>query len=78
MLSSIFNPRKRAVSRGFEVAIRYLLHDAENLIPLMKQMYRDKWPGFVDDILNGARPYDPPPPRDPPTWSARPHAGSAR
>ena len=58
MLSNIFNPRKRAASREFEVAIRYLLHDAENLVPLMKQMYRDKWPGFIDDILNGARPYE--------------------
>ena len=58
MLSSLFNRRKRAASREFEIAIRYLLHDAENLVPLIKQMYRDKWPGFIDDILNGARPYE--------------------
>lgn len=58
MLSSIFNPRKRAATREFEVAVHYLLHDAENLIPLMKETYRDKWSGFVDDILNGARPYE--------------------
>jgi hypothetical protein len=24
----------------------------------MKEMYADKWPGFIDDILNGARPYE--------------------
>lgn len=58
MLSNIFNPRKRAASREFEVGIRYLLHDAEKLVPLMKQMYRDEWPGLIDDILEGARPYE--------------------
>lgn len=57
MLANIFNPRKRAASREFEIAIRYLLHDSENLAPLLKQMYKDKWSGFIDDILNGARPY---------------------
>lgn len=56
MLSYLFNRRKRAISREFDVAIHYLLHDAENLIPLLKQMYKDKWSGFVDDIVNGARP----------------------
>ena len=58
MFAHLFNPRKRAASREFEIAVRYLLHDAEKLVPLMKQMYRDKWPGFIDDILNGARPYE--------------------
>jgi hypothetical protein len=58
MLSNIFNPRKRAASRELEIALYYLLHDAEKLVPLMKQMYRKKWPGFIDDILNGARPYE--------------------
>ena len=58
MSSNIFIPRKRAASREFEVGIRYLLHDAEKLVPLMKQMYRDEWPGLIDDILEGARPYE--------------------
>jgi hypothetical protein len=58
MLSYIFNPRKRAASREFEVAIRVLLHDAENLIPLLKKMYKDEWSGFIDNVLNGARPYE--------------------
>jgi len=58
MFANLFNPRKRAASREFEVALHYLLHDAENLVPLLKQMYKDKWSGFIDDILNGARPYE--------------------
>ena len=58
MLSSIFNPRKRAATREFEIAVHYLLHDAENLIPLMKETYRDKWSRFIDDVLKGARPYE--------------------
>jgi hypothetical protein len=58
MFSNIFNPRRRAASREFEVAICYLLHDAEKLIPLLKEKYKDKWAGFIDDILNGARPYE--------------------
>ena len=24
----------------------------------MKQKYKDEWSGFIDDILNGARPYE--------------------
>jgi hypothetical protein len=56
MLSDIFNPRKRAASREFEVGIRFLLHDAEKLVPLMKQMYRDEWPDFIDDIRGARRP----------------------
>ena len=58
MSSNIFIPRKRAASREFEVGIRYLLHDAEKLVPLMKQMYGDEWPGLIDDNLEGARPYE--------------------
>jgi hypothetical protein len=58
MLSDIFNPRRRAARREFEVAIHYLLHDAEKLVPLLKETYKDKWSGFVDDILNGARAYE--------------------
>jgi hypothetical protein len=51
-----FQPRKRAAAREFEVAVHYLLHDAGKLIPLMKQMAGNKWSGFIEDILNGARP----------------------
>jgi hypothetical protein len=58
MFANLFNPRKRAASREFEVALHYLLHDAERLIPLLKEKYKDKWSGFIDDILNGARPYE--------------------
>jgi hypothetical protein len=53
----LFNRRKRAAWE-FEVAVHYLLHDAKELVSLMKEMYADKWPGFIDDILNGARPYE--------------------
>jgi hypothetical protein len=53
----LFNRRRRAAWE-FEVAVHYLLHGAKDLVSLMKQMYSDKWPGFVDDILNGARPYE--------------------
>jgi hypothetical protein len=58
MLSDIFNPRRRAARREFEIAIHYLLHDAEKLIPLLKDTYKEKWSGFTDDILNGSRPYE--------------------
>jgi hypothetical protein len=51
------NPRKRA-AREFEVAIHYLLHDAEKLVPLLKKTYEDKWSGFIDAVVNGARPYE--------------------
>ena len=58
MFRYLFNPRKRAASREFEVALHYLLHDAKAIVPLLKETYRDKWAGFIDDILNGARPYE--------------------
>ena len=58
MFSNILNARKRAASREFEGAIHYLLHDAENLVPLLKKAYKDNWSGFIDAILNGARPYE--------------------
>jgi hypothetical protein len=53
----LFNRRRRAAWE-FEVAVHYLLHDAKELVSLMKEMNADKWPGFIDDILNGARPYE--------------------
>jgi hypothetical protein len=53
-----FNARKRAAARELEVAIHYLLHGAPSLVPLLKETYKDKWPGFIDDILAGARPYE--------------------
>jgi hypothetical protein len=58
MFRDLFNPRKRAASREFEVALHYLLHDAKAIVPLLKETYKDKWPGFIDDILKGARPYE--------------------
>jgi hypothetical protein len=58
MFAYLFNPRKRAASREFEIALHYLLHDAEKLIPLLKEKYKGEWSGFIDDILNGARPYE--------------------
>jgi hypothetical protein len=58
MFRDLFNPRKRAASREFEVAIHYLLHDAKAIVPLLKETYKDKWPGFIEDIVGGARPYE--------------------
>ena len=58
MFANLFNPRKRAASRELEVALHYLLHGTEKLIPLLKQKYKDRWSGFIDDILSGARPYE--------------------
>jgi hypothetical protein len=58
MFSNLLSPRKRAASREFEVAIHYLLHDTGKLPPLLKEMYKDQWSGFIDDILNGAPPYE--------------------
>jgi hypothetical protein len=58
MFANLFNPRKRAASWEFEVALHYLLHDAEKLIPLLKKQYKAKWSGFIDDILDGALPYE--------------------
>jgi hypothetical protein len=58
MFFNLFSPRKRAASREFEIAIRYLLHDAENVIPFLKEAYKDKWSGFIDNILSGTRPYE--------------------
>jgi hypothetical protein len=58
MFSSFLNPKQRAASREFEVALHYLLHDAEKLVPLLKETYKDKWSGFIDDILKGSRPYE--------------------
>jgi hypothetical protein len=58
MFSNPLNSRKRAASRELEVAIRYLLHDAGKLPALLKEMYKDQWSGFIDDILDGARPYE--------------------
>jgi hypothetical protein len=58
MFSNILNARKRVASREFEGAIHYLLHDAENLIPLLKKKYKDEWASFIGAILKGARPYE--------------------
>ena len=58
MFAHLFSSRKRAASREFEVALYSLLHDAEKLLLLLKQTYKDEWSGFIDDILNGARPYE--------------------
>jgi hypothetical protein len=58
MFRDLFNPRKRAASREFEVALHYLLNDAKAVVPLLKETNKDKWPGFIDDILKGARPYE--------------------
>jgi hypothetical protein len=58
MFFDIFNPRKRAASRELEVGLYYLLHDARAVVPLLKESYKDRWPGFIEDILKGARPYE--------------------
>ena len=58
MFAHIFNPKKRTASRELEIALHYLLHDAEKLIPLLKRKYKGEWPGFIDDIVDGARPYE--------------------
>jgi hypothetical protein len=58
MFANILNPQKRAASRELDVGLCYLLHGAKELVPLLRKTYRDKWSGFIDDILNGARPYE--------------------
>ena len=58
MFRDFFNLRKRAASSEFDVALHYLLHDAKAVVPLLKETYKDKWSGFIDDILGGARPYE--------------------
>jgi hypothetical protein len=55
---NLLSPRKRAASRELEIALHYFLHDAENLVPLLKETYKARWSGFIDDILKGARPYE--------------------
>jgi len=58
MFLNLFNTRKRAALYEFEVAFHYLLHDAQKLVPLLKETYKDKWAGFIDDIQKGTRPYE--------------------
>jgi hypothetical protein len=58
LFSHIFNPRKRTASRDFEFAVCYLLADWQRLVPQLKKKYKNEWSGFIDDILNGARPYE--------------------
>lgn len=58
MFRDLFNPRKRAASHEFEVALHYLLHDAKAIVPMLKKTYKNEWSGLIDDILNGARPYE--------------------
>jgi hypothetical protein len=58
MFWNLFNPRRWAVSREFEVALHYLLYGAGKLVPLLKKTYKNEWSGFIDDIQKGARPYE--------------------
>jgi hypothetical protein len=58
MFLNFLNPKKRAASHEFEAALYYLLHDAEALVPLLKETYKKKWSRFIDDILKGANPYE--------------------
>src|SRR5262245_64229834 len=53
-----FNRRKRAAAHDLDVALYYLLHGATALVPLLKESYKDKWSGFIDDILKGTPPYE--------------------
>ena len=53
-----FDPQKRAAARELEVALYFLLHDSKELVPLLKETYKEKWSGFIDDILEGALPYE--------------------
>ena len=52
------NPKKRAASHEFEVALDYMLRNAEALVPLLKETYKNKWSSFIRDILKGANPYE--------------------
>jgi hypothetical protein len=63
--------------------LRYLLHrfarncpapDSSNRVVTTSQ----RGAVIFQTIKRRIPAYTPPPPRDPPTWSARPHAGSAR
>jgi hypothetical protein len=53
MLRYLFDRSRRIAAREFEVALYFLLHDSEKLIPFLKKAYRKEWPGFIEDILKG-------------------------
>jgi hypothetical protein len=53
-----FDPQKRAAACELDVALYFLLHDTKELVPLLKEAYKEKWSGFIDDILEGTPPYE--------------------
>ena len=59
MFLNFLNPKKkRAASHEFEVALHYMLRNAEALVPLLKETYKYKWSSLIRDILKGANPYE--------------------